>query len=65
MRAPWQAGAPVRDRVAALLAALDAPGPLLPAGGNRGLLELDPARARRWALHALACACTGAWRLRA
>jgi hypothetical protein len=51
MRAPWQAGAPVRDRVAALLAALDAP--LLPAGGNRGLLELDPAapaagRPTRW-----------------
>jgi hypothetical protein len=51
MRAPWQAGAPVRDRVAALLAALDAP--LLLAGGNRGLLELDPAapaagRPTRW-----------------
>ena len=58
-----QGGAPVRERAAAVLAALDAP--LLPPGPNRGLLELDPARAARWTPHALACAQTGAWRLRA
>ena len=53
----------MRERVAALLGALDAP--LRPPGDNRGLLELDAARAPRWAPHALACARTGAWRLRA